>query len=46
VSGGVHVSPWSLTEARAIQVDRYGALDAQRKNSTAGDLPLEAWWWD
>jgi hypothetical protein len=27
-------------------MDNYGALDAQRKNSTAGDLPLEAWWWD
>ncbi len=46
VSGGVHVSPWSLTKHQAIKVDDYGALDAQRKNSTAGELPLEAWWWD
>lgn len=46
VSGGVHVAPWSLTKASAIKVDDYGALDAQRKNSAAEDLPLEAWWWD
>ncbi len=46
VSGGVHVSPWSLTKSTAIQVDNYGALDAQRKNSRAGDLPLGVWWWD
>jgi hypothetical protein len=46
VSGGVHVSPWPLTRPGAIHVDGYGALDAQRKNSAAGELPLEAWWWD
>jgi hypothetical protein len=46
VSGGVHVSPWSLTKATAIRVDDYGALDAQRRNSAAEELPLEAWWWD
>jgi hypothetical protein len=46
VSGGVHVAPWSLTKVGAIQVDTYGALDAQRQNSAAEDLPLEAWWWD
>ena len=46
VSGGVHVAPWPLVTGRAIQVDTYGALNAQRKNSTAVDLPLDAWWWD
>jgi hypothetical protein len=46
VSGGVHVAPWALVKSEAIATDNYGALEAQRKNSAADELPLEAWWWD
>lgn len=46
VSGGVHVAPWALVKADTIATDNYGKLEAQRKNSAADELPLEAWWWD
>ena len=46
VSGGVLGNPYRFTAARAIRKDDYGALSAQRNNSAAGELPLDAWWWD
>lgn len=46
VSGGVHVLPTTYTRTDAIKVDTYGAVDAQRRNSTKVELPLGAWWWD
>ena len=45
VSGGVRAEPAKYV-GKAIQSDRYGALSAQRANSAAGELPVEAWWWD
>jgi hypothetical protein len=46
VSGGVLAEPAKYVTAAAMQIDTYGKLQAQRNNSAAGDLPLEAWWWD
>jgi hypothetical protein len=46
VSGGVHVEPWPLVKRESIEVETYGKLDGQRANSTAEEMPIEAWWWD
>jgi Protein of unknown function (DUF1598) len=46
VSGGVLVQPYKFVASRAIKTDHYGALEAQRNNSAADELPLDAWWWD
>jgi hypothetical protein len=46
VSGGVLAEPAKFVTASAIKVDGYGALGAQRANAAAGELPLDAWWWD
>ncbi|MEX0978851.1 MAG: DUF1598 domain-containing protein, partial [Pirellulales bacterium] len=46
VSGGVRAEPWHFVSSEAIKSDGYGALEAQRNNSTAQELPLDAWWWD
>ncbi|MEX0677291.1 MAG: DUF1598 domain-containing protein [Pirellulales bacterium] len=46
VSGGVLAQPWKFVADGAIQSDGYGALKAQRNNSAADELPLDAWWWD
>jgi hypothetical protein len=46
VSGGVRAEPFAFVRGEAIATDDYGALSAQRANAAAGQLPLEAWWWD
>ena len=47
VSGGVHVDPWTYVSGAAVQVDKYGALDAEQKAGAAPkQLPPGAWWWD
>jgi hypothetical protein len=46
VSGGVSLDPWKLVRRRSHDVESYGALSAERRNATAGELPIEAWWWD
>jgi hypothetical protein len=46
VSGGVRAEPYRFVAKGSIKTDDYGALKAHRANSKAGDLPLEAWWWD
>ena len=46
VSGGVRVDPQQLVSTGAIEIDRYGALKAERSTAEPGQLPLQAWWWD
>ncbi len=46
VSGGVRVAPWTFVSGAGVATDSYGALQAHRAHSQAGDLPIEAWWWD
>ena len=46
VSGGVRAEPWQFVSSEAIKSDGYGAIEAQRSNSAAQELPLDAWWWD
>jgi hypothetical protein len=46
VSGGVLAEPAKFVAPAAIKADSYGALGAQRANAAAGELPLDAWWWD
>jgi hypothetical protein len=46
VSGGVRVDPERLVSTGAIEIDRYGALKAERSTAEPKQLPLEAWWWD
>jgi hypothetical protein len=46
VSGGVSVNTSALVSRAAIQVDDYGALEAEQVGARPRDLPPEAWWWD
>jgi len=46
VSGGVSVDPSKYVQRPAIQVDDYGALQAEHVGSVPKDLPRDAWWWD
>ena len=46
VSGGVLAEPWRYVRADNMQTDSDGRLANGRAASAAGDLPLEAWWWD
>ena len=46
VSGGVTVDTSRFVRADAIQVDDYGALEAERATSRPGTKPRDAWWWD
>ncbi len=46
VSGGVLAEPWRYVRADALRSDTDGRLKNGRTLSAAGDLPLEAWWWD
>lgn len=46
VSGGVHVAPWGSVTPTSIKTDTYGKLQAERNNTSAKDLPRDAWWWD
>lgn len=46
VSGGVSVSPWKFVKSSAIKTDTYGKLDAEQRAAAAGEMPLDAWWWD
>lgn len=46
VSGGVSVDPSKYVQRPAIQVDDYGALQAEHVGSVPKDLPQDAWWWD
>jgi hypothetical protein len=46
VSGGVLAEPAKFVGRASIKTDNYGALDAQRANAAAEELPLRAWWWD
>ena len=47
VSGGVRVDPWSYVKGAAVQVDKYGVLDAEQQAGAAPkQLPPSAWWWD
>jgi hypothetical protein len=46
VSGGVLAQPYRFVASGGIQTDTYGGLQAERTNSTADELPLDAWWWD
>jgi hypothetical protein len=46
VSGGVHARPSEFVSTERFVDDSYGALKAHRANARAGQLPIEAWWWD
>ena len=46
VSGGVSVDSSKYVKRPAIQVDDYGALQAEHTGSAPEDLPDDAWWWD
>jgi hypothetical protein len=47
VSGGVRVDPAKLVARRAIETDRYGALNTRRSDAaTPESLATDAWWWD
>lgn len=46
VSGGVSANPAPLVERDAIEIDKYGLLEAERAGSTARDVPKQRWWWD
>ena len=46
VSGGVTVDTARFVRADAIQVDDYGALEAEHATSSPGKKPRDAWWWD
>lgn len=46
VSGGVTVDTARLVRADAIQVDDYGALEAEHATSRPRPKSRDAWWWD
>lgn len=46
VSGGVSVDPSKYVRRPAIEIDDYGALQAEHVGSVPEDLPHDAWWWD
>ena len=47
VSGGVRVDPWPVVAKKAMTVDSYGKLKAERTTGAAPtDLDVERWWWD
>jgi hypothetical protein len=46
VSGGVSVRSLPFVQGNAIEVDDYGALQAEHAGSVPPDLPSDAWWWD
>lgn len=46
ISGGVSVDASALVAKKAIQVDDYGALSAERVSSTPKKVTARGWWWD
>lgn len=46
ISGGVSVDASALAAKKAIQVDDYGALSAERVSSTPKKVTARGWWWD
>jgi hypothetical protein len=46
VSGGVLARPAEFVGPGHVVKDSYGALQARRSHAQAGQLPIEAWWWD
>jgi hypothetical protein len=46
VSGGVSVNTSPLVSRAAIQIDDYGALEAEQVGARPQDLAPDAWWWD
>ena len=47
VSGGVRVDPWQTVAKRAIEIDSYGKLKAERAvGSAKRGLESDRWWWD
>ncbi|MGD9724234.1 MAG: DUF1598 domain-containing protein [Pirellulales bacterium] len=46
VSGGVLARPSDFVGEGRVVKDSYGAPQARRTHAQAGELPIEAWWWD
>jgi hypothetical protein len=46
VSGGVSVDSSKYVQRSAIEIDDYGALEAEHEGAIPGQLPRDTWWWD
>jgi hypothetical protein len=46
VSGGVRIDPAKFVQPEAIEIDRYGLLEANRHSAQPRPMPREHWWWD
>jgi len=45
-SGGVSIDPSGLVTTKAIKIDTYGKMKADRATARPENLAADAWWWD